>query len=322
MAEEGGQHHFHVDHLGTPLITGADGGIISQHDYAPFGLERTSLIQETNRGFDREEPYHFTGHERDFISGNYSENTDYLDYMHARTYSPVMGRFLSVDPVLSMFAAMQSPQLWNRYSYVGNNPINRTDPTGMCGEGPNFVGPTLPCTAEATLKPPRNGANWTPEQRAAENAKNAQRAQLAEEGKLVVNRNQVRPSSAQVAEVNGGSAPAGSHLDHTQELVLNGAPLSKENITPLDATVNTSNGARVRNAVAGMADGTVITKFNYTVLGVVNVYMTIRQGFSYNTFLQNQEKAHPGYINMNDMARWVFTGNTTPSPVPCPTCPI
>jgi hypothetical protein len=71
-----------------------------------------------------------------------------------------------------------------------------------------------------------------------------------------------------------------------------------------------------------MADGTVITKFNYTVLGVANIYMTIRQGFSYNTFLQNQEKAHPGYVNMNDMARWVFTGNTTPSPAPCPTCPI
>ena len=37
--------------------------------------------------------------------------------------------FLSVDPIMPV-EAMRSPQLWNRYSYVGNNPMNRIDPTG------------------------------------------------------------------------------------------------------------------------------------------------------------------------------------------------
>jgi hypothetical protein len=225
--------------------------------------------------------------------------------------------FLSVDPLVSTAAAMRSPQLWNRYSYVGNNPINRVDPTGLCGESATFVGPKIPCTAEATLKPPRNAANWTPEQKAAENAKNAQRAQLAEEGKLVVNRGQARPSSAQVAAANGGPAPAGAHLDHTQELVLDGAPLSKSNINPLDATVNTSNGARVKNAIAGLADGTVITKFNYTVLNAGGVLTSLIQARSYSAFLQNQQNAHPGYVSGGDMMRWVFTGATNATPPPC-----
>jgi RHS repeat-associated protein len=65
----------------------------------------------------------FTGHERDFGS----DGARTLDYMHARYYSSSMGRFLSVDPVLGDASA---PQSWNRYSYVRNNPINRTDPDG------------------------------------------------------------------------------------------------------------------------------------------------------------------------------------------------
>ena len=152
---------------------------------------------------------------------------------------------------------------------------------------------------------------------AAPNAKNAERAQLAEQGKLVVNRGQARPSSSQVAEVNGGPASSGSHLDHKQELVLGGAPLAKENIGTLDATVNMSNGARVKNAIAGLADGTVITKFNYTLLSWGGALTTVAQGISYSTFMSNQDAAHPGSVNVNDMASWVFTGRTSASPPPC-----
>jgi RHS repeat-associated protein len=250
----------------------------------------------------------YTGHERDSLASN--PNT--LDYMHARYYNPTAGRFLSVDPVLGNPSI---PQSWNRYAYVQNNPINRTDPKGLCGEGGGFVGPVVPCTA--MLSPPKNASNWTAAQRSAENAKNAERAQLAEQGKLVVNRGQARPSSSQVADVNGGPASSGSHLDHKQELVLGGAPLAKENIGTLDATVNMSNGARVKNAIAGLADGTVITKFNYTMLSWGGALTTITQGISYSTFMSNQDAAHPGSVNVDDMARWVFTGNTSASPPLC-----
>ena len=47
--------------------------------------------------------------------------------MNGRVYDPVVGRFLSPDP------NVQSPndlQSYNRYSYVFNNPLRYTDPTG------------------------------------------------------------------------------------------------------------------------------------------------------------------------------------------------
>ena len=49
------------------------------------------------------------------------------DFMHARYYSPNLGRFMSVDPVGGTIGSSQS---WNRYSYVDNNPIAVVDPNG------------------------------------------------------------------------------------------------------------------------------------------------------------------------------------------------
>ena len=48
-------------------------------------------------------------------------------YYNARFYDPGLGRFISPDSITPDAA---NPQAWNRYSYVLNNPINSTDPTG------------------------------------------------------------------------------------------------------------------------------------------------------------------------------------------------
>jgi RHS repeat-associated protein len=69
-------------------------------------------------------------------------NPKTLDFMHARYDMATLGRFLSIDPVIGN---RDQPQSWNRYAYVQNNPINRTDPTGKCGESSNFIGPAKPC---------------------------------------------------------------------------------------------------------------------------------------------------------------------------------
>ncbi|ARU55667.1 hypothetical protein OLMES_1592 [Oleiphilus messinensis] len=66
----------------------------------------------TNRGF--------TGHEQVDGVG--------LIHMNGRMYDPVIGRFISADPV------MQDPtdyQNLNRYSYVRNNPLTLIDPSGF-----------------------------------------------------------------------------------------------------------------------------------------------------------------------------------------------
>jgi RHS repeat-associated protein len=96
--EMGGRRHFHLDHLGSPrLITADNGQMVSYHDYYPFGDEHSPVSQEVSGGFDREEPMKFTGHERDYASGMGGEDGHAVDYMHARYYSPTVGRFLSVD---------------------------------------------------------------------------------------------------------------------------------------------------------------------------------------------------------------------------------
>ena len=127
---EGGQRHFHLDHLGTPrLITNSAAQLVSANDYAPYGVELTPLRQErTDRGYDRVDPMKFAGHERDFTAGIDIENTNYIDYMHARYYSPLWGRFLSLDPKGN--GDRSQPQSWNRYLYALDNPMRFIDADG------------------------------------------------------------------------------------------------------------------------------------------------------------------------------------------------
>ena len=55
-------------------------------------------------------------------AGEQTDSTD-LQYLRARYYDPAVGRFMSQDPL----------PLLQRYAYVGNNPANFVDPTGLCG---------------------------------------------------------------------------------------------------------------------------------------------------------------------------------------------
>jgi RHS repeat-associated protein len=106
------------DHLGSPrIITDQYGAVTARHDYQPFGEE----IQRASYGGDTVRKQ-FTGYERD-------TETE-LDFAQARMYSYSYGRFSSPDPVLSS-GEVDSPQTWNRYAYVLNNPLAYIDPTGM-----------------------------------------------------------------------------------------------------------------------------------------------------------------------------------------------
>ena len=103
------------DHLGSVIATvdGA-GGQKTAFGYTVWG-ERTSPVtvnaSYTQRGY--------TGHEMLDEVG--------LVHMNGRVYDPAIGKFLSADPIVQ---AAFSGQSFNRYSYVVNNPLRYTDPTG------------------------------------------------------------------------------------------------------------------------------------------------------------------------------------------------
>jgi RHS repeat-associated protein len=63
--------------------------------------------------------YKYTGQEQDQETGLYNYG--------ARLYDPDLGRFLAPDSIVPDPA---NPQSLNRYSYVLNNPLNYTDPSG------------------------------------------------------------------------------------------------------------------------------------------------------------------------------------------------
>ncbi|MDA5281984.1 RHS repeat-associated core domain-containing protein [Streptomyces sp. Isolate_45] len=75
-----------------------------------------------------------------------------LTHIGVREYDPLIGRFLSVDPVLITASA----QSLNGYGYANNNPVTTSDPSGACAEldcptrGPNGHNDTpLPAKSHA-----------------------------------------------------------------------------------------------------------------------------------------------------------------------------
>jgi RHS repeat-associated protein len=50
-------------------------------------------------------------------------------HYNARFYSPYINHFLSADTIVPGYT---NPQNLNRYSYVTNNPLRYTDPSGRC----------------------------------------------------------------------------------------------------------------------------------------------------------------------------------------------
>jgi RHS repeat-associated protein len=128
----GQRRHFALDHLGTVrLVTNTGGNQTDYHVYYPFGEEATPFDLNADR-------MQYTGHERDLNSqAGTNPSADDLDYMHARFYNSLPGRFWGVDLA---GGNPYTPQSWNRYTYVMGNPLKYTDPTGMeainsCGGG-------------------------------------------------------------------------------------------------------------------------------------------------------------------------------------------
>jgi len=102
--------YFHADGLGSiTSLTNGSGQLAASYVYGSFGKLAASTGSITN-------PFQYTGREFDAETGLY--------YYRARYFDQTTGRFISEDPI-GFFGGI------NFYSYVKNNPIDFTDPSGL-----------------------------------------------------------------------------------------------------------------------------------------------------------------------------------------------
>jgi len=105
----------HADWLGSSRLASTQSRTkYFDVSYAPFG-ENYNPSGTTD--------YNFTGQNQDTVTG-------YDDFLF-REYSSVQGRWMSPDPAGLAAVRLASPQSWNRYAYVLNNPLGLVDPLGL-----------------------------------------------------------------------------------------------------------------------------------------------------------------------------------------------
>jgi RHS repeat-associated protein len=119
-------YYRHDDHLGsTEHLTDNAGANVVMESFGAYGSRRgsnwtgaptpadlTTINNTTRKGYTEHEMLDSTG----------------LVHMNGRVYDPVIGRFVSADPVSG---CGKNTQNRNRFAYVRNQPLSATDPTGF-----------------------------------------------------------------------------------------------------------------------------------------------------------------------------------------------
>jgi len=131
-----GTFYYLFDGLGSVIgLTDEDGALVNEYDYDPYGALTDHTEQVHN-------PWRYTGEYHDQQTGLYKIGERYLDPEH--------GRWTQRDP-LEGRANPAMPGEVNPYTYVGCDPINSTDPTGLLSEGDAICGITYTGTIAALI---------------------------------------------------------------------------------------------------------------------------------------------------------------------------
>ena len=92
----------------TRLLTNSTGATVGTATYDPYGRPTASTGRLSPLGF----------------AGEYTDAETGFSYLRARYLDPATGQFLTRDPL--------GPGAGHPYAYVSGNPLNLTDPSGLC----------------------------------------------------------------------------------------------------------------------------------------------------------------------------------------------
>ena len=135
VKENGTSNVYHIcrDYLGSIThLTDYNGVVLQENSYDAWGRLRNPQTQVLYN--DDSQPKLLL--DRGYTSHEHLPHFGLIN-MNARLYSPVLGRFLSPDPYVTMPDFSQN---FNRYSYALNNPLKYIDPSGESVVGGIIIG--------------------------------------------------------------------------------------------------------------------------------------------------------------------------------------
>ncbi|MGS0535655.1 RHS repeat domain-containing protein [Pseudoalteromonas sp. SaAl2] len=133
--------YTHRDRLGSARVfTDHNGQVEAERNFDPFGKPRLASGGLKAYGNSKLDDLDKAKTRRGFTDHEHLDDVE-LIHMNGRVYDYNLGRFMSVDPVIQ---APGNSQSINPYSYIMNNPLAGTDPSGYESEPLEIV---ITCSA-------------------------------------------------------------------------------------------------------------------------------------------------------------------------------